>query len=127
VTHEKTLQDIEIREEQLGRYIIRSEGYLTRFHSEFRRQVQILYLSIILLILFQSLFAWQFTHYLSGGQLVLVVATTLLAIVNCALLIRTKGWLRSVNEEWIDPEEKAALETIRKQRHQVLKELTFSH
>lgn len=126
MTPEKALQDIETREEQLARHIIRSQDYLSRFHAEFRRQVQILYLSIILLILFQSLFAWQFTHYLGGMELALVIATTLLAIVNCALLIRTKGWLKNVNEEWIDPEEKAALETIRKQRHQVLKQIAIA-
>lgn len=113
-------QDLETRENQLRLHIIRSEEYLRNFDREFKRQVLMLYLSIAILVLFQSWFLYQ-TMGLSRWELALGVAgISVLAIGNCVLLIRTKLFLHRVNEAWIAPQEKIALDNLRSERQELL-------
>ena len=58
MTIEERLHDVETREEQLRSHILRSTEYMRKFQREFKRQVLLLYLSIALLLAFQSFFAW---------------------------------------------------------------------
>jgi hypothetical protein len=46
--------------------------------------------------------------------------TSLLAIVNCLLLIHTKTWLRRLNEAWLGPQEKVALTSLRFQHKELV-------
>jgi hypothetical protein len=41
-------------------------------------------------------------------------------VVNCLLLIRTKKWRHRVNEAWLKPEERTALESLRQRRSEIL-------
>jgi hypothetical protein len=53
----------------------------------------------------------------------LVSVTSVLAIVNCLLLIRTKTWLHRLNEAWLGPQEKVAVTTLRSQRKEIMTRL----
>jgi hypothetical protein len=117
---EETLHDVSIREQQLETYILRSPEYLRRADQELKRQVTMLYLAIALLIVFQGLFTLRATGTLSFGGVVLDSVTSILAIVNCLLLIRTKTWLHRLNERWLNSQEKVALTSIRKQRMELM-------
>lgn len=123
MTLEEALRDVETRENQLRLHIIRSEEYVRRFERDFKRQVLMLYLSIVLLLLFQSVFAWSFATHLKFGEMTLILTTSFLAILNCLLLINTKSWLKRINEAWIDPQEKIAMDNIRMQRREILEKL----
>ena len=50
------------------------------------------------------------------GGVILMSVTSILAIVNCLLLIKTKTWLHRLNEAWLGPQEKVALTSLRSQR-----------
>lgn len=123
MTLEEALRDVETRENQLRLHIIRSEEYVRRFERDFKRQVLMLYLSIALLLLFQSLFAIGMAGHLHFGQMALVLTTSGLAIMNCFLLISTKSWLKRVNEAWIEPQEKIAMDNVRMQRREIMERL----
>jgi hypothetical protein len=126
MTFEEYLQDVSIRERQLHAHLLRSADYLRRADLELKRQVSMLYLAIALLILFQGLFTFREAASLPIGGVVLIAFTSFLAIVNCMLLIRTKNGLRRVNESWLKPEEKDALDALRVQRTEILTRLPRS-
>jgi hypothetical protein len=117
---EETLHDVSIREQQLESFILRSPEYLKRADQELKRQVTMLYLAIALLIVFQGLFTLRATGTISTGGIVLDSVTSILAIVNCMLLIRTKTWLNRLNENWLGNQERVALHSIRHQRQELL-------
>jgi hypothetical protein len=75
----------------------------------------VLYLAIALLLLFEGVFVLREARYMADGLLTLIVFTSLLAIVNCILLIRTKRFLHRLNEGWLDPHAKRTLETLRRE------------
>ncbi|PAW77801.1 MAG: hypothetical protein B9S32_09360 [Verrucomicrobia bacterium Tous-C9LFEB] len=126
MTLEEALRDVETRENQLRLHIIRSEEYVRRFERDFKRQVFMLYLAIVLLLLFQSLFAISIAGHLKFGEMALVLTTSFLAIMNCVLLINTKSWLKRINESWIEPQEKTALDMIRMQRREIMEKIVTS-
>ncbi len=126
MTLEEALRDVETRENQLRLHIIRSEEYVRRFERDFKRQVFMLYLAIVLLLLFQSLFAISIAGHLKFGEMALVLTTSFLAILNCVLLINTKSWLKRINESWIEPQEKTALDMIRMQRREIMEKIVTS-
>lgn len=126
MTLEEALRDVETRENQLRLHIIRSEEYVRRFERDFKRQVFMLYLAIVLLLLFQSLFAISVAGHLKFGEMALVLTTSFLAILNCVLLINTKSWLKRINESWIEPQEKTALDMIRLQRREIMEKIVTS-
>ncbi len=110
-------RDVTIRERQLEAHLLRSPEYLRRADQELKRQVSMLYLAIALLFLFQGLFTWRSAEGgLALGAIALTTVTSLLAIINCLLLIRTKACLRRLNEAWLRPEEKSAVDELRHQR-----------
>lgn len=109
-----------IRVQQLESYILRSPEYLRRADQELKRQVAILYLAIALLLVFQGLFTLRATGSLPITGVILVSITSVLAIVNCMLLIHTKTWLRRLNEMWLGPQEKIALSSLRTQHQELL-------
>jgi hypothetical protein len=117
---EESLQDVAIRERQLEAHILRSAEYLRRADQDLKRQVTILYLAIALLLLFQGLFTFRTEDHLPISGSVLMSVTSFLAIVNCLLMIKTKTWLNRLNEAWLNPQEKTALEALRLQRHEIL-------
>ncbi len=123
MTFEESLQDVTIRERQLHTHILRSAEYLRKADLELKRQVSMLYLAIALLILFQGLFALHEAVRIPFSCTALIGVTSLLAIVNCLLLIRTKKGLRQLNEAWLNPEEKTALGALRDQRNEILTRL----
>jgi hypothetical protein len=49
----------------------------------------------------------------------LIIVTSVLAIANCLLLIRTKTYLRRLNEAWLKPEEKHAITKLRNQHAEI--------
>ena len=120
MTFEETLQDVTIRERQLHAHILRSPEYLRKADRELKRQVSMLYLAIALLILFQGLFALREAVQIPLSCTALISVTSLLAIVNCLLLIRTKHGLHRLNEAWLKPEEKIALDSLREQRNELM-------
>lgn len=120
---EETLHDVSIREQQLESYILRSPEYLKKADQELKRQVTMLYLAIALLIVFQGLFTLHAAGRLPLSGVLMMSVTSLLAIVNCLLLIKTKTWLNRLNEAWLSPQEKIALSSLRSQRMELLTRL----
>ena len=123
---EESLHDVTVREHQLEAYILRSPEYLKKADQEIKRQVTMLYLAIALLLVFQGLFTLHATGNLPISGVILMSVTSLLAIVNCLLLIKTKTWLHRLNEAWLGPQEKVALTSLRSQRTELLTRLTNS-
>jgi hypothetical protein len=123
MTVEECLQDVAIRERQLHAHILASAEYLRKADLELKRQVSMLYLAIALLILFQGLFALREAVRIPLSCTTLIAVTSLLAIINCLLLIRTKKGLRRLNESWLKPEEKTALDALRDRRKEILTRL----
>ena len=121
---EESLHDVTIRVQQLEEYILRSPEYLRRADQELKRQVTMLYLAIALLLVFQGLFTLRATGSLPVSGMILMSVTSILAIVNCLLLIHTKTWLHRLNEAWLGPQEKIALTSLRFQRKELLTRLT---
>jgi hypothetical protein len=120
---EETLHDVDIRAQQLESFILRSPEYLKRADQELKRQVTMLYLAIALLLVFQGLFTFREAGTLPFSGMLLMSVTSILAIVNCLLLIRTKTWLHRLNEAWLNPQEKIAITSLRAQRDQILTRL----
>lgn len=116
----ESLHDMAIRERQLEAHILRSAEYLKCADQNLKRQVSMLYLAIALLLLFQVLFSFRAVNEIPHSAIVLVSVTSVLAIVNCLLLIRTKTWLQRLNEAWLDPRQKIALEALKNQRQEIL-------
>lgn len=110
------LDDAAIRARQLETHLLRSPEYLQKADQELKRQVSLLYLAVALLLLFQGLFAWRTAGQIPLGLLLLTGVTSILAVVNCVLLIRTKNCLRKLNAAWLKPEERLALEALRTPR-----------
>jgi len=123
---EETLHDVEIREQQLQAYLLRSPENLRRADQELKRQVTMLYLAIALLLVFQGLFTFREAGTLPFSGMILISVTSILAIVNCLLLIQTKTWLRRLNEAWLNPQEKIAISTLRVQREEILFRLSHA-
>ena len=123
---EETLHDVTIRVQQLEAYILRSPEYLQRADQELKRQVTMLYLAIALLLVFQGLFTFGAVGHLPLSGVILMSITSFLAIVNCILLIQTKTWLHRLNEAWLGPQEKIALNALRSQRAQLLTRVTHT-
>jgi len=121
---EETLHDVTIRVQQLEAYILRSPEYLLRADQELKRQVTMLYLAIALLLVFQGLFTLRAAGHLPISGMILMSVTSILAIVNCLLLIHTKTWLHRLNEAWLGPQEKVALKSLRYQRQELLTRVT---
>ena len=117
---EESLHDVSIRVQQLEEYLLRSPEYLKRADQELKRQVSMLYLAIALLLVFQGLFTLRAAGQLPLSGMILMSVTSLLAIVNCLLLIKTKVSLRRLNEDWLGPQEKAALTSLRFQQKELL-------
>jgi hypothetical protein len=119
MSFEESLNDVAIRERQLAAHILRSSEYLKRADQELKRQVSMLYLAIALLLLFQGIFTFR----LDWGRfdnIVLTGIVSVLAILNCFLLIQTKRWLRQINESWLNPQERVALDTLKYQRIEII-------
>ncbi len=113
---EETLHDVTIREQQLEAFIIKSPEYRKRADQELKRQVTMLYLAIALLLIFQGFFTLKVLGVLPISEMMLVSVTSVLAIVNCLLLIQTKTWMHRLNEAWLGPQEKVAITSLRSQR-----------
>ena len=120
---EEILHDVSIREQQLESFILRSPEYLKKADQELKRQVTILYLAIALLILFQGLFSFSATDKLPFAAVALMSVTSILAIVNCLLMIKTKTWLNRMNEKWLGPQERVALTSLRSQRQELMMQM----
>jgi hypothetical protein len=123
---EETLHDVEIREQQLQSFILKSPEYRKRADRELKRQVAMLYLAIALLLTFQGFFTLKVLGVLPISEMMLVSVTSVLAIVNCLLLIHTKTWLHRLNEAWLGPQEKVAITTLRSQRKEIMTRLAAS-
>jgi hypothetical protein len=117
---DETLEDVTIRQRQLESHLLRSPEYLRRADQELKRQVSELYLAIALLLLFQGIFTWRSIGLVPAGTAILTILTAALAIINCLLLIRTKSFLHRLNETWLKPEEKTAIDILRHQRDEIL-------
>jgi hypothetical protein len=115
----ETLEDVAIRERQLEAHLLRSPEYLRRADQELKRQVSMLYLAIALLLVFQGFFAWKTVGAIPLGAEIMTGITSLLAIANCILLIRTKSCLRRLNDAWLRPEERTAIQALRDQRDEI--------
>ena len=120
---EEILHDVSIREQQLESFILRPRDYLNTADQELKRQVTMLYLAIALLIFFQGLFSFSATGRLPFAAVALMSVTSVLAIVNCLLLIKTKTWLHRLNEAWLSPQEKVALTSLRSQRQDLIMQM----
>jgi hypothetical protein len=123
---EETLHDVSIRVQQLESFILRSPEYLKRADQELKRQVTMLYLAIALLLVFQGLFTFRAVDGLPLNGVVLMSVTSVLAIVNCLLLIHTKTWLHRLNEKWLGPQELIALKSLRSQQKELVTRVTLS-
>jgi hypothetical protein len=110
---DKALRDLIVRTQQLETHLLRSPEYLFKADQDLKRQVTMLYLAIALLFLFQGFFVLLEARHMPGWLLALILFTSVLAIINCVLLIRTKQCLHRLNAGWLTPEAKKALETLR--------------
>src|SRR5271170_6616998 len=110
---EESLRDVTIRERQLEAHILRSTEYRKRVDRDLKRLVSMLYLAIALLVLIQGLFTFQAIDRMALNGIILISVTSLLGILNCFLLIQTKAWLHRLNEAWLAPQEKIALEALK--------------
>jgi len=126
MTFEENLQDVTIRERQLEAHILRSTEYLQHADQALKRQVSMLYLAISLLLVFQGFFTFHSIGEVPFGNVLLTGITSLLAIVNCILLIKTKTWLHRLNQAWLKPEEKVAIDTLKHQRYEIIARLPRS-
>jgi hypothetical protein len=124
MSSEETLHDMGIREQQLREFILRSPEYLKRADREIKRQIVFLYLAIALLIVLQGLFTFREAGTLPLSGMILMSVTSMLAIVNCLLLIRTRRWLNRVNEAWLGPQEKVALTSLRCERTEIMRRIS---
>ena len=115
----ENLEDVAIRERQLEAHLLRSPDYLRRCNRAVRRQVWMLYIAIGLLIFFQSLFIFKAAGRLPVSPLALTWGASLLAVVNCLLLIRAKLCLRRLNDAWLRPEERSLVHALRSQRAKI--------
>jgi hypothetical protein len=122
----ESLQDLGIRERQLEAHILRSTEYLRRADQELKRQVSMLYLAIALLLVIQGLFTLHAVGNMPLSCVALISVTSFLAIINCMLLIRTKTWLHRLNEAWLAPHEKEALNALKIQRNEIITSLPRS-
>lgn len=116
---DEDLQNLLTRTRQLESYLLRSPEYLHKADQDLKRQVTMLYLAIALLLVFQLLFAVSQARHLPLSVMALIVFTSILAIINCILLIRTKNYLRRVNENWLKPEERDAIVKLRNQHAEI--------
>jgi hypothetical protein len=125
MTFDASLQDLTIRERQLEQHILCSPEYLWRADQELKRQVSMLYLAIALLLVIQGLSVFHAVGTTPLACIGLISVTSLLAIVNCLLLIRTKTCLYRLNEAWLGQQERDALQALKVRRHEILS--TLSH
>jgi hypothetical protein len=116
---DETLQDLLTRTKQLEAHILSSPEYLLRADQGLKRHVVMLYLAIALLLIFQFIFAVREAHHMPISVMALIIVTSILAIINCLLLIRTKNHLRRLNEAWLKPEEKLAISKLRDQHAEI--------
>jgi hypothetical protein len=126
MTFEESLNDVSVRERQLAAHILRSPEYLQKADQELKRQVTMLYLAIALLMVIVGFFTLRAVGKIPPICVELTDATSLLAIVNCLLLIRTKTWLNRLNEAWLAPHERDALNTLKIQRNEIITSLPRS-
>ena len=120
---EESLHDVTIRERQLEAHILRSSEYRKRADQDLKRLVSMLYLAIALLFVIQGLFTYQAIAQRPINGIILLSVTSLLGVLSCFLLIKTKAWLHRLNEAWLAPQEKNALEALKSQRHEILSRL----
>ncbi|HSI84283.1 MAG: hypothetical protein ACAI35_16215 [Candidatus Methylacidiphilales bacterium] len=113
---EEALRDLDTRENQLKNHILASNEYRGRFERDIKRQILMLYIGIMLVIFYQSAYAWYSGSVLQVREALMLGTCIFLSILNLMIMIRTKGYLKNVNDMWIDPQEKTALEIIRIQR-----------
>jgi hypothetical protein len=123
---EESLKDVTIRERQLEAHILRSAEYRKRVDRDLKRLVSMLYLAIALLLLIQGMFTYQAMAQAPVNRLVLMGVISFLGVMNCLLLIQTKSWLHRLNQAWLAPQEKSALEALKLQRHEILTRLPRS-
>ena len=109
------LKDLLTRTQQLEAHLLKSPEYRFRADQGLKRQVTMLYLAIALLFLFQGTFALSEARNMPLSVMALITVTSVLAIINCLLLIRTKSYLRRLNDAWLNPEERHALTKLRNQ------------
>jgi hypothetical protein len=112
---DKALRDLIVRTQQLETHLLRSPEYVFKADQGLKRQVTMLYLAIALLFLFEGFFVLLEARHMPGWLLGLILFTSVLAIINCVLLIRTKQCLHRLNAGWLAPEAKKALETLRRE------------
>ena len=112
---DRALADLALRTRQLETHLLRSPEYLSKAARDLKRQVAMLYLAIVLLLLFQGFFVLREARHMPGDLLALIVFTSALAIVNCALLIHTKRCLHRLNESWLDADARRTLESLRRE------------
>ena len=124
---EESLHDVTIREKQLEAHILRSAEYRWRADQDLKRLVSMLYLAISLLIVIQALYAVRSMERMPLNGSILLSVTSFLGVLNCLLLIKTKAWFHRLNEAWLAPQEKLALEALKSQRHEILTRLPRHH
>jgi Flp pilus assembly protein TadB len=112
---DEALRDLTVRTRQLEAHLLGSPEYLARGQRGLRRQVGMLYLAIALLFVFEGFFVLLEGHHMPAWLLALIIFTSLLAIVNCVLLIHTRRCLHDLNERWLTSDVKKRLETLRRE------------
>ncbi|PTY03959.1 hypothetical protein DB346_02690 [Verrucomicrobia bacterium LW23] len=113
---DEALRDLDVRENQLRSHILQSSEYRNRFNRDIKRQILMLYISILIVMAFQSMYAWYSGTILEFREALMLGSCMFFTILNCVILIRTKSYLNTINDMWINPQEKTALEIIRIQR-----------
>ena len=116
MTAHDPITDLDKRQRELEAHLLRSQDYLYRADQTLKRQTAMLYLGIALLFSFQVAFTVSNAEGLPLHLWALITLTSALAVFNCVLLIRTKRCLRCLNQSWLRPHEKSALEALEEER-----------
>jgi hypothetical protein len=120
MTAHDPLADLDKRQRELEAHLLRSQEYLYRADQTLKRQTAMLYLAIALLFSFQIAFTVSNAVGLPLHLWALITLTSALAVFNCVLLIRTKRSLSCLNQAWLRPHEKSALDSLEEERLRLL-------
>jgi hypothetical protein len=112
---DEALNDLAVRTRQLEAHLVRSPEYVSRVGRKIKWLAVVLGLAVVL-------FIGEEIAYLDepkpGSTLVLgsIDATLLVIVISAVLLARARGCRHRLNENWLNPDARKTLETLREEQ-----------